>query len=88
MRREYELNCYDSRKSFYGKANVIKDDDTNTIYLKSYSTLVCKIEGGIFSRLWDGYSNTTMRHVNSFLKEFNLPGGGKKWWDSLPVMAA
>lgn len=33
----------------------------------------------------NGYSATTMRHVNSFLQFFGVAGGGKSWWDSLEV---
>jgi len=31
------------------------------------------------------YSATTMRHVNSFIYFYGVPGGGKKWWDALEV---
>ena len=35
---------------------------------------------------WDDYSATTMRHVNEFINQFNGGnGGGKAWWDNLPV---
>lgn len=89
MKNEYKLDCHDSRKSFYGKAIIIEDEEENVIYLRSYSTIVAVIDNGIFKRTWGGYSDTTMRHVNSFLKEFNLPfPGGKKWWESLKVESA
>ena len=74
-----ELACRDGRKSFYGKAHVIERNDG--VYLRSYDTIVCRIVNGTFQRLWDGYSATTMRHVNSFLDEYGIPGGGKAWWD-------
>ena len=48
MKRTYKLPCYD-RKSFYGKAIVIEED--NVAYLKSYNTIVAKIVDGVFSRL-------------------------------------
>lgn len=73
----------DRAKSFYKKAQVIIDGDR--IILKSYDTFVCEIVNGEFYRLWGGYSATTMRHINSFLAVNNIPGGGKRWWDSLPV---
>lgn len=75
-----------TRKSFYGKAKVIEHDNGD-ISLISYSTLVCRIHNGKFEKLCDGYSATTMRHVNSFLLFYNLPGGGKSWWDKLEVAA-
>lgn len=80
----YELKPIDGRKSFYGKAEVIRENGVN--YLKSYNTIVAMIDdSGNFTRLWYGYSATTMRHVNAFIALYGLPGGGKAWWDSLPI---
>jgi len=81
--RSYELPCYDNRKSFYGKAIIIEEDEI--IKLQSYSTIVGYIKDGVFYRKWNSYSPTTMRHINSFLIHFSIDGGGKKWWDSLGV---
>lgn len=82
----YYLPCYDSRKQFYGKAKIYEKD--NAVYLCSYETIVCAIvNGGTFLRLWPGYSATTMRHINSFLHHFRMPGGGKAWWDAQPLQA-
>jgi len=78
----YDLPCFDHRKSFNGKATVIEDNGIKK--LKSYETIVCKInKNGKLIKLWDGYSATTMRHINSFVKLFDIDGGGKKWWDDL-----
>lgn len=82
--KKYELIPTDGRKSFYGKAVVFEKDNGEKI-LQSYNTEVCKITSGEFVRLWSGYSATTMCHVNSFLQRFGIPGGGKAWWDALPV---
>lgn len=79
-----ELMCRDHCKSFYGKAHIVEKEDG--IYLLSYSTFVCRIVNGIFQRLWDDYSATTMRHVNSFLDEFGIEGGGKAWWEKQEVV--
>ena len=62
---------YDTRKSFYGKAFIGKDDDGNDM-LKSYGTLVAKIVDGkpeVYTNvdMWD--SNTTLRHIKDFLKQ-------------------
>lgn len=71
-------------KSFYGKARIMDADGEKVLY--SYDTPVAKINGrGEFVRLWDGYSVTTMRHINSFIEWFGISGGGKSWWDALPV---
>lgn len=79
----FELKPDNNRKSFYGKALIyVADDGTTT--LRSYQTAVCKITpAGEFKRMWSGYSATTMRHVNAFLKLYGIPGGGKSWWDNL-----
>ena len=70
-------------KSFYKKAVVIeKKNGTKELY--SYNTLVCRINAdGGFERIWQGYSATTMRHVNAFLNHYGMETQNKKWWDSL-----
>lgn len=81
------LNPVDGRKSFYGKCNVIFDNEGNR-FLKSYETIVAKVDAeGKFYRFWGGYSATTMRHVNSFLAFVGINGGGKKWWDAQEVVS-
>lgn len=78
----YELIPTNGRKSFYGKAKVIEIDGEN--FLQSYNTIVCKVDKkGRFIKLWDGYSTTTMAHINSFADLFNINGHGKKWYESL-----
>lgn len=80
----YDLIPTDGRKRFYGKAKVIEKD--GEIILQSYDTFVCMInKSGEFVRMWEGYSVTTMRHINAFIEMFGIPGGGKKWWDALPI---
>ena len=80
-----ELTPHSGQKSFYGKAKVISEN--GIVKLQSYETIVCKYDHytGEFTRTWGGYSDTTMRHVNEFLHTLGIPGGGKKWWPSLPV---
>lgn len=78
---------YDRAKSFYGKARVIEKDNGEKV-LQSYTTDVCKItSNGEFVRLWDGYSSTTIRHVNAFLSLFGIAGGSKAWWDAQTISA-
>ena len=79
---------YTNQKSFYGKAIVIKDDNGNK-YLQSYDTVVCAIDKkGDFHRFWDDYSATTMNHINDFIYQYDIEGGGKHWWESLEVESA
>lgn len=80
----FELKPINGRKSFYGKAEVIEKDN-GEIELKSYTTVVARIKDGKFERLWNGYSQTTMNHINAFIDNFGIDGGGKTWWDSLEV---
>lgn len=82
--RAFELRPINGRKSFYGKASVIEKDNGD-IELRSYNTIVARIRNGKFERLWDGYSATTMNHINSFIDIYGISGGGKAWWTSLEV---
>lgn len=77
----YNLNAT-LQKSYYGKAKVIYNDN-GSVSLKSYDTIVCTIKDGNFVKLWDGYSATTMKHINDFRMMFNLPTLNKKEWDKL-----
>lgn len=82
----YELLPTNGRKSFYGKAKVIENNGEN--FLQSYNTIVCKVDkNGKFVKMWDGYSATTMAHINSFIDLFNISGGGKKWYESLETQS-
>lgn len=79
----FELMPNDNRKSFYGKALVYEADD-GTKTLRSYQTAVCRVTpDDVFHRMWGGYSATTMRHINAFLRLYGIPGGGKAWWDKI-----
>ena len=64
--RKYELTPVDGRKSFYGKAVVIVEDNgTETLY--SYGTPIIKrLVSGKFVKLWNGWSATTGRHIQAF----------------------
>lgn len=81
----FELKPINGRKSFYGKALAIEHED-GTIELRSYDTIVARIRNGKFERLWNGYSATTMNHINSFIDTFGINGGGKAWWIGLEVV--
>lgn len=65
----FDLPCFDSSKSFYGKAKVIEHDNGEKELL-SYNTIVCKItKSGEFEKTWTGSTQTTSRHIKSF-REF------------------
>lgn len=83
--RIFKLDPTNHQKSFYGKATVYEYADGARV-LVSYSTRVAEIAtDGTFHRLWNAYSATTMKHINAFLDRYGVDGGGKKWWDSLPI---
>ena len=86
MVKEKLVPVYDYHKSYYGKAVVLKQDNGD-LWLKSYNTVVIKIVNGQPVRIWTDYSDTTMRHVREFMRQFyyadyNYP---KKWWNELPI---
>lgn len=62
----YELIPDNGRKSFYGKAKVVIDNNGNeTLY--SYNTPIIKRDAnGKLTKLWDGWSNTTGIHIKTF----------------------
>ena len=82
--RTVYLAPIDGRKSFYGKCFAVGNVDIGYT-LMSYGTPIMWSDGFQFVRLWNGYSATTMRHVNSFVNWCGYDMGGKAWWDSLPV---
>lgn len=76
------------KKSFYGKALII--ETAAAYYLQSYKTVVCKVdkETKTFTRFWDEESATTTRHINGFLADMQLSGGGLAWWRKQEVKPA
>lgn len=82
----FELPCLDNRKSFYGKAHII--ETLHGVYLCSYDTIVCGYDRytGDFYRYWDGYSATTLRHVNSFRRFYRNCELSKKEWEGMAVI--
>lgn len=83
--KETEIKPCNNQKSFYGKANQIETKDG--LFLQSYETIVCYIDKktNTFHRLWNGYSATTQKHIDSFRRLNGLPGMGKREWEELPV---
>lgn len=71
--KSYLEPLYDSRKSFYNKAYIVRVG--NLIRLYSYNTLVLEI-GKDYYKLNKNinedllFSNTTLRHIKETLKQF------------------
>lgn len=89
----YELKPqYTNQKSFYGKAQVFMTRDGNDVFLslRSYSTVVVSVyissHGTPFvKKLWDGYSATTMRHINELLMQHGFPKLSARVWRAMEV---
>ena len=81
----FDLRPIDGRKSFYGKAKVALDTESNIAYLYSYNTIVCSynINSMVFRRVWCDYSATTMRHINAFRAYYGLHALSKSEWMGL-----
>ena len=77
----YELHPHNTNQaSFYGKANVnVYIDGTNIRHiLTSYDTdvLTVYVSAGTathIERIWPGYSDTTLRHINELLMQQGFP---------------
>lgn len=70
---------YAPQKSFYNKAKVEIIGDAVTLY--SYNTEILKYNRRTeeLTPLYDGWTQTTGRHVNEFLKQYtNINGMSKK----------
>lgn len=84
----YELQPqFSHAKSFYRKATV--EVYSNGAVLYSYDTAVLalvNVDGKIRAfQLWSGYSQTTARHVDEFLRQNGQKPLSKKDWDNMPV---
>lgn len=64
------------------KRALIIQADNDDIYLQSYDTLILKITPDKkIVKLWNDYSKTTLKHIDTFLKfyGFNTIGSKKAW---------
>ncbi len=75
---------YDNAKSFYGKANVYRNDK-GSIFLMSYETIVAEIIDEAISptgkrqiNVFGWYSKTTARHINEFAQQYGFNKMSKK----------
>ena len=78
MTKMYELTPqYDTRKSFYGKARIEETEEYLKLY--SYNTLVAMInKNENTAKVFDSYSQTTLRHIKEFLKQNNFTAINRK----------
>lgn len=89
----YELRpLCTNRKSFYGKANVVRAYNSNDVCycLRSYDTVVVSLFVGgdgipYVKKLWGGYSKTTMIHINELLMQQGFPKLSARAWRAMEV---
>lgn len=75
------------RQSFYGKAKIVEDGNTATLY--SYNTPVAKIVDGKFEELdYYPHSQTTSRHIKQFKKFYGIEASKKVRGTEKPIMGA
>jgi hypothetical protein len=69
MKKIFELQPANGRKSFGGKCKVFEQD--GKAQLLSYETIVAEInlEDNAYTQLWEGRSQTTDSHIKAF-KQF------------------
>lgn len=61
-----ELYPDGTQKSFYGKA-LVQVDENGVETLYSYGTpIIERYPGGRLVKLWDGWTNTTGKHIKAF----------------------
>lgn len=80
---------HDVRKSFYGKAQVLGFSDGSK-FLKSYDTLMCKIEEGELVYTPNGadsWSHTTGRHLKEFSRQYGGNYEGRSSMADAQVMS-
>lgn len=93
MKKYNLVPLHTNQKSFYGKAYVYEYDMTAWRYYRLIScdtpVLNAKVRDGVayISRRWNGYSATTLRHVNEFLAQLRFPALTAKQWRALHVGA-
>lgn len=70
MREMYLEPIFSDKMSFYKKAKVVFDNSTTTLY--SYNSKIIELKGRELIYMCDEYllSQTTLRHLKEFLKQF------------------
>ena len=82
MRNEYKNTVGYNLDGCNGRAMVTRGENGAAI-LKSYYTDVAAIIDGEFYKLWDGFSVTTLKHINIFRDRFGLAKMSKREWIEL-----
>lgn len=78
LRQSMKRRQHDGEEILCDKAS-IKSDERGLV-LTSYYTDVCCYKDGKFTKLWEGWSATTSKHVNMFCRKLRIPRIGKREW--------
>ena len=78
LRQEMNQRRKDGEEILCDKAS-IKTDERGLV-LTSYYTDVCCYKDGKFTKLWEGWSATTSKHVNMFCKRLGISSISKHEW--------
>lgn len=88
LRQEYKAikatdNGY-ALEGFGGRA-IIKPDNNGNLILQSYYTDVCRydVKADKFTKTWNGFSVTTLKHINIFRQFLGLETISKRTWIEL-----
>ena len=88
LRQEYKAikatnNGY-ALEGFGGRA-IIKPDNNGNLILQSYYTDVCSynLKSDKFTKTWNGFSVTTLKHINIFRQFLGLKAISKREWIEL-----
>ena len=83
---QYNLECrFGNNQSFYGKATI--EESEKNITLLSYNTPIVTLNKQTNSLKWlyNTYTQTTLKHVNEFLKQHNFEPITKKQFENMEV---
>lgn len=84
LRKEYRNDLHDNNGYKITDRAIVIAHNHGTM-LKSYYTIVCAIVDGVFYKTWEGFSSTTMKHINTYRLHNNLPALSKHDWVMMPT---
>lgn len=82
LRKDVKSRTGEFQLEGFGNRASVKEDG-NRITLTSYYTEVCEIASGEFKKTWDGFSATTLKHINIFCRYYGFPTFSKREWIEL-----
>ena len=87
LRKEYKEDAKNHNGIKIDTRAIIIPNNYGSV-LKSYYTHVCAIVQGNFYKLWNGYSATTMKHINCYRIMHGLSPISKREWVMMDTTSA